>query len=234
MYRVAVCDDEELLLEELSRMCDEILKSKGVEHTITSFSSAREIQDALNAGERFDLICLDIIMPGQNGMELAHELRQWDDETSILFVTSSTDFLLKGYGVRPIQYLLKPVKAAELEKALSDDIRLNHASRTVSVTAGGKTTVIPHAAIRYVESRDHGCAFVMEDREQFFWLSMSQVEELLPKDRFCRCHNSYMVNLDKVVRADSRSAELAGKVTLPVSRRFSEKFQSALTRYLNR
>lgn len=167
-------------------------------------------------------------------MEFAYELRREGSETSILFITSSTDHLLDGYGVRPIQYLLKPVDPDALARALADDLRLNHAPRTVSVTVRGRTTVMPRSDILYVESRNHGCSFVMKDRESFFWLSMAQAEELLPKEQFCRCHNSYLINLAQVVRTDTHDVELSGGAVLPVSRRFADKFQSALTRYLNR
>ena len=57
-------------------------------------------------------------MGGKSGMKLAQELRQRDDKTSILFITSSTEFLKDGYSVRPIQYLLKPVQAADWNRQL--------------------------------------------------------------------------------------------------------------------
>ncbi len=112
MYRVAVCDDEKLLQEEICRMCGEILQDMGVQHKIQAFGSTKELLAALDVQEGFDLICLDIMMPEKNGMEFAYELRRRDEETSILFISSSTTYLLDGYGVRPVQYLLKPVQRA--------------------------------------------------------------------------------------------------------------------------
>ena len=118
MYRVAVCEDEAILCANLCAQCESILDKLKVEHRITSFSSAEELENALLAGEEFSLLCLDILMGGKSGMKLAQELRQRDDKTSILFITSSTEFLKDGYSVRPIQYLLKPVQAAELEQKI--------------------------------------------------------------------------------------------------------------------
>ncbi len=138
MYHVAVCDDENIFLEDFGRMCGKILREMDVRHQISMFSSIRGLREAMEAGERFDLLCLDILMPGKNGIEFAYEFRQKNDEISILFITSSTDFLLEGYGVRPIQYLLKPVKWEELRRVLADDIRLNHTPTTVNVTVGKK------------------------------------------------------------------------------------------------
>ena len=118
LYRVAVCEDEAILCANLCAQCESILDKLKVEHRITSFSSAEKLENALLAGEEFSLLCLDILMGGKSGMKLAQELRQRDDKTSILFITSSTEFLKDGYSVRPIQYLLKPVQAAELEQKI--------------------------------------------------------------------------------------------------------------------
>lgn len=233
MYRVAVCDDDKALLDDLVNSCGRILRDMCVENELVPFSSALELMRSLERGESYDLLCLDILMPGKTGLELAKDLRGYDDHTSIIFITGSTEFLLEGYGVRPIQYLLKPLDYGALRKALADDLRLNHAPKTVSLTSGGRTTVMPRAAIRYVESRNHGSTFVLDDRETFFWLSMSQVEELLPKDQFVRCHNSYLVNLAHVIKCDAKGVELRGNVLLPISRRYAGAFQSSLTRYLN-
>lgn len=92
LYRVAVCEDEAILCANLCAQCESILDKLKVEHRITSFSSAEKLENALLAGEEFSLLCLDILMGGKSGMKLAQELRQRDDKTSILFITSSTEF----------------------------------------------------------------------------------------------------------------------------------------------
>lgn len=233
MYRLAVCEDERDLREELCVLCREILTRLDVEHEITPFSSAEELSAALDGGARFDLLCLDILMSGRSGMELARELRERDEQTSILFVTGSTEFLLEGYGVRPIQYLLKPVKREELENAIRTDLRLNHRPQTVTLNVKGRTTVLPLSDIRYVESRNHGCVF-HADGERFFALSLTQAESLLPKAQFCRCHNSFLVNMAQIRDVSAREVCLADGSRLTIGRRYSEQFQLEFVRYLNR
>ena len=114
MYEVAICEDEEVLRDGLCTQCSQILDDLKVEHTVSPYSSAEELESALSGGAVYSLLCLDILMDGKTGMELAQELRERDEKTSILFITSSTEFLKDGYSVRPIQYLLKPVKREEL------------------------------------------------------------------------------------------------------------------------
>lgn len=180
MYRVAVCEDEAILCANLCAQCESILDKLKVEHRITSFSSAEKLENALLAGEEFSLLCLDILMGGKSGMKLAQELRQRDDKTSILFITSSTEFLKDGYSVRPIQYLLKPVQAAELEQAITTDLRLYHRPSTVTFHAGGKTLVIPTEDIYYAESREHGTVLHMTHGEKFLPLPQQLSRKSFP------------------------------------------------------
>lgn len=233
MYHVAVCEDEPNLRAGLCEQCREILQELETEHEIVPFSSAEELEASLAAGARFDLLCLDILLAEKTGMELAREVRKWDEQISILFITSSTEFLLEGYGVRPIQYLLKPVKREELKKALQTDLRLKNQPRTVAVSAGGKTVVLPWTEIRYVESRNHDCIFHMSGGERLFRLDLAQAKEILPKDRFCRCHNSFLVNLARIREVTSREVFLSDGGRLPIGRRYAGQFQSEFVRYIN-
>lgn len=233
MYRVAVCEDDPVMLAEVCEHCRALLRRLEVEHTVRPYALAEELWAALDMGERFDLLCLDILMPGITGMELARRLREKDEETSILFLSSSPEFLLEGYEVRPIRYLMKPLDPAALEKALRTDLRLNHQPRTVTLRCGGKTAVLPLPAIRFVESRDHGCVFRLDDGEQFFWLNLAEAERLLPEARFCRCHNSFLVNMGRIREVKGREIVMENGERIPVGRRYLERFQQRFVRYLN-
>lgn len=233
MYRVAVCEDEPNLRAALCAQCREILTRLAVIHQVVPFFSAEELEAALKNGDQFDLLCLDILMTGKTGMELAMEVRRWDEQTSILFITSAAEFLLEGYEVRPIQYLLKPVRNEALEKALRTDLRLNHQPRTVTVKSGSSSIVLPLTEIQYVESKNHICVFHMAQEECDCSISLTQAEQLLPTNQFCRCHNSYLVNLARISKIGSRELLLTDGVRLPIGRRYAERFQSEFVRYLN-
>jgi len=233
MYRVAICEDEACQMEELCALCRQTLKQLEVEHEIYPFASAEELAVMLKSGTKFDLLCLDILMTGQTGMELASELRRWDDQTSILFITCTTDYLLEGYNVRPIQYLLKPVQQEDLKKALQTDLRLNHQPRTIRLKGKGRTNVLSLADIRYVESQNHGCVFFMEGGEQFFPINLTEIESLLPSRQFARCHNSFLINLTQIHNVNSREVQLLDGKRLPIGRRYGKAFQSKFVRYLN-
>ena len=234
MDQIAVCEDDVSVRESLCRMCGEILEDADVTHGVTPFDSAEALESALAAGARFDLLCLDILMDGKTGMEFARQLREKDEKTSILFITNSEEFLRAGYEVRPIQYLFKPVRREQLARALETDLRLNHRADTVSVRTGTGITVLPLDELLYVESRDHVTVAKLEHGEESFRIRLSDMEELLPRDRFCRCHNSFLVNFSHIREVSGRTVYLLEGGEVSIGRRYMVQFQNRFVRYLNR
>lgn len=233
MYQIAVCEDDAAVREPLCRMCSEILEHMDISHEVTPFSNAEALESAMTAGARFDLLCLDILMDGKTGMELARQLRERDDKTSILFITNSEEFLREGYEVRPIHYLFKPVDREQLARALETDLRLHHRPDSVTIRAGASVTVLPLDELLYVESRDHLTVVKLEQGERSFRIRLSDMEELLPKDRFCRCHNSYLVNMRRISKLDRKGLVLENGEWVPIGRSYYKAAQEKLVRFLN-
>lgn len=234
IYRLAVCEDDESLRIHLHTLCHEILTDKKIEHEITDFSSAQELEEVLTAYDGpFDLLILDIQMEGLTGMELARRLRRRNDRVSIIFVTGCVDYLPEGYAVQPVHFLLKPVSTEALAEALFTDWKLNHQPRTFMLQLGAKTVLLPLDKIRYIESLNHSIIIHQDDGERFYRLSLSEIERQLPGDRFCRCHNSYLVNMEYVEEVGRNRLSLRGGEEIPVGRACYNLMQSAFIRYIN-
>ncbi len=114
MLQLAVCDDN---IDELSHMTQLInlyrtVKNLSCEYAV--FSSGFELVSALEKGMRFSIYCLDIIMPGFTGIDVAKEIRTFDKTAPILFFTSSPEFALESYSVKAVNYILKPISKEKL------------------------------------------------------------------------------------------------------------------------
>ncbi|MGN0462363.1 MAG: LytR/AlgR family response regulator transcription factor [Ruminococcus sp.] len=232
-YRLAVCEDDTSVLKELKRMCSEILAEEGVENEITVFPSAKALNTVLlSQSKPFDMLILDIQMEDMTGLELAQALRQRGDRVSIIFVTAYEDYLPHGYGVQPIHFLLKPVSREALCDALRTDIKLNHKPKTVALRIGHKTISLPVSEIRYIESFNHSI-IIHENSKRSYTISLSEVEKQLPTGIFCRCHNSYLVNMDFVEEIGRTELTLRSGEVLPVGRAYYKSFQSAFISFIN-
>lgn len=131
-YHLAICEDSSLIREEVCGFCEDILTDHKITYDISSFSSAKDLEAVLNKKkDAFDLLILDIEMDEMTGMELAKKLRAGHNRVSIIFMTGYEDYLLEGYTVQPIYFLLKPVSKEKLESALCLDWEINHTRQTV-------------------------------------------------------------------------------------------------------
>lgn len=233
-YRIAVCDDDNIIRESLCTFCREILTEDGIVYELTAFSSASELERKLNAESGlFDLLILDIQMDGMTGMELAHSLRAKGDRVSIIFVTACDDYLSEGYGVQPIHFLLKPVRREALASALHTDLKLNHLPKTAVLHIGNRILHLPLTDIKYIESYNHSIVIHQTTDSNTYYSSLADIEKQLPTGNFARCHNSYLVNLNEVQEIGRTELILQNGETLPVGRAYYKSFQSAFIRYIN-
>lgn len=139
--------------------------------------------------------------------------------------------IMTGLGVE--HEIVPFISAEEPEEALQTCLHQNDQPETVSLQGGGKIAVLPLADIRYVESQNHGCVFYMVQGERPFPISLTQAEQMLQEDRFCRCHNGYLVNLAQIKEVVSREVLLFDGRRLPIGRRYAERFQRQFVSYLN-
>lgn len=86
MLKIAFCDDDLEILKELGILLDKYKKERGEDLTCTVFQSPLELLAAIEKGFSFDILFLDILMPGENGIETAKEIRQYDNNMKIIFL----------------------------------------------------------------------------------------------------------------------------------------------------
>ena len=110
MLNIAICDDEAVFLKENSEYIDIIMKSHGIEYTLDLYQNYEKLSDKLKINpNQYNILLLDIIYSNGNGIEFASKLRKQQNSVSIIFISSSNDFLLEGYESGPCGYILKPL-----------------------------------------------------------------------------------------------------------------------------
>ena len=124
MLSVAVCDDEVLDRCNMAKEIREILEETGIPFIVQQFSSGREL---LNAIENFDMVFLDIMMCGINGMKTAQLLRDKAFDKILVFVSGSREYVFEAYDVEAFQYLVKPVDHLKLERVLQRAVKIGRA-----------------------------------------------------------------------------------------------------------
>lgn len=229
MINIAICDDDVLSREIMQDLLGDYAESRYDEFHIESFSGSFDICASMEKSGPFDIYLLDIIMPLENGMQLAKRLRESGVRGKIVFVTSSVDYVLDSFGVRAFQYLLKPVDRTALFGVLDACIEELHAEKAVTIeikARDGYHRVNPES-ILYVESANRALIYHVESSESIVSTTMrisfqDAVAPLMEDKRFVLAGSSLLINLSKVNTMDRGYVRLVnGEDLYPPERVFA-------------
>ncbi len=216
--RIAVCDDDAVAAKHITGLVDAWGKSGGVQPEISSYPSAEAFLFEFDQTQNFDLLLLDIEMDGMSGVTLAKQLRAQKRDIEIIFVTTHREFYGEGYEVDALHYLIKPVSAEKLFSALSRAAaRLEKSAPPVIINTGGETVRLERKSILYVEAFRHSTEVKTESGRLSARENLSDFEARLG-DGFFRCHRSYLVSLEAIVRITRSSVTLSNGDELPLAR----------------
>ena len=227
MNSIAICEDDSFTLEKLEEMARCYIRSKGLHAAIRTFASGEELMQ--EPGE-YDVVLLDLKLPGIDGVELAKKL---GGRSRIIFVTAYKEYALDAFDVGAVHYLVKPVAKEQLFLAL-DRVRerLGQTEReTLGILKNGVYERILLRDILYCEVFDHQlCVHTQNGCYEYFG-TLDVLEEKLD-GRFFRCHRSFLVNTEYVVRQEKGAAVLISGEKVPVSRRRQKEFRQSMLDFL--
>lgn len=119
-YRIAVVDDLERDRAWLAEKLADYMARERLEYELTAFASGEAFSAALEQGQRFNLVFMDIYMDGITGIEAAQTLRARDMDCKLVFLTTSEDFMRQGFSLNSAHYLIKPVKDEDFAQAMAN------------------------------------------------------------------------------------------------------------------
>lgn len=227
--RIAVCDDEELFRIEFKSVLDKVLIN--AEYDIDTFSGGSSLYEAFLKNP-FDLVFLDIEMPGIDGITLAKRLRAVSENVQIVFLTSHIEYALEGYEVNALRYLVKPVDMNKLSEVLKYIQDKKNNSRQIMIKQEGEDIVIDISDIIYMESMDKNVRIVTSKSEYITRYNISDYEEELKNSGFLRIHRGYLISLSKVKKILKNDVVMDGDISLPVSRSNIKTLKDALYAYV--
>ena len=229
MLRAMIVDDEAPARSELRFL----LEQTGKIGTITEASSVRSAIEMLMES-RVDVVFLDISMPGASGLQLAEALHKLKNPPAIVFVTAYSDHAVEAFDVDAVDYLMKPVEEARLDRAIEvTDSKVT--IERIPVEKGGRKVLIPVDDIRFIMAKDdYSCIYTVDDRF-LSTTSLAQFEAKLCDFGFFRVHRRYIVNLACVTDVETvPSGAIQLGITgvderVPVSRRRVVPLKKALS-----
>ncbi len=233
MLKFAIIEDNESDARILESNLKESLKAMNADCTIVKY---RDAQSFNGDGREYDVIFLDIEMPGMNGMQLAKKIRAVNTESGIVFVTNMIRYAVQGYGVSPIDYIVKPIERYDfgitMKRVLDFCTRKNDADSLLIKTKQGVKKVC-YRHIRYIDVTLHHIVFYTDAEEIDMWGTLGEVEEKLPNPPFFRLSSSCIVNLSYVKGIKGYDVDV-GSADLRVARPRKKDLLAALAEYYGR
>lgn len=240
MIKTILVDDEIMLLGELRALIQQTGKVQVCGAYKDPYEALEKIRDT-----KVDAVFLDIEMPKMNGIELAKQVAKIDRDIQVVFVTAYEQYALKAFEVSAVHFLLKPVTEDRLTQAIDRIFRVKqintfsgninmpqftkgNTSRNdrVSVKDGDNTFIIKTADILYLKSENRKTIIVTKSGSYKSRTSLQTWENKLNELGFIRCHRSYIVNSDyilKLIHIIGEYKELTldyCDVNIPISRQY--------------
>lgn len=231
MY-LQVCDDEPNDLDEMETITSQLLEAEGISCGISRFGDAGSLLSAAQDGETFDILLLDVMMEKLNGIELAAALRKQGNDTAIVFISINREMALLGYEVSAVRYLAKPIQWEKLREALLYCCRTYLMQKEILLpTAEGQRRILVSDVI-YIEPWERGTRLVLTGEECKSSVKISELERLLPKERFAFCHRTLLVNLTFIQAIRYCELTLKNGQVLPISKYRQAQIKESFMRYL--
>lgn len=232
MLKIAVCDDSRELLAKVK----DILNDYETEHHIPIatdlYTSADELLHGLKKTD-YDILLLDIIMPGFTGMQAAREIRSFNAEIKIIFLTSSKEFAIESYEVDAFYYLLKPVRRETFFPVLHRIIaEITRRQESCVIYTPMGIVNLPFAKIECLEIYNKHLLFHLNDGScKETRGALSDYEAMfLARKAFIKIHRSYLINMDYILPIQTGEICTCSGKRFPVSRLLAKDLKA---RYMN-
>ena len=233
MINIAICDDIIEELDIISSYVSKNIKDLDIPFKISSFSEGEDLLEHIKLSENnFDIIFLDIYMKFSNGIDIARRIRDFDKECKIIFITSSKDHAIDSYDVSALHYILKPINEEKLSNAIKIAIESLHKENKQVVIMNKKGNYrISYKDILYVESKARVVNIYLKSSEVIsFYSKLEDFFQSLKDERFLRCHKSFFVNMDYILKIENNCAFMCNNVIIPIT---SSKIAVIKEKYFN-
>ena len=236
----AIIDDEEinrLTLEHYISLTDSL-------QLVESMDDALQGLNYFRAGNRVDVLFLDVQMPQLNGLDL---LRILPDPPIVILTTAHEDFAVDAFDLRVTDYLVKPFDYARFSRAVQRALHQHEVpvAASVAVPAAAPAAVpdndlfvkvnskmvrINFDEVLYIEALSDYVIIVTDKQKYIVYTTMKSLDARLPFDHFVRVHRSYILNMKRIEAIEDGSAVVPGGQHVPIGKSYQEAFFSKLNR----
>ena len=228
MIKILICDDRQEWLDDIKKQLE---KCMDIPYSVFAFDNAKELLDYLSNNSA-DIIITDIQMPEMNGIELANTVfKACSHETQIIFTSIYKDYIQDIFESRPAAFVVKPFDDDKFSKAIEIALEnLDSQKESIAVPSKNNIVYIRYNSISFVESFRRTVIFHTDDGEYNCSAKLDEIEEKLP-NYFVRCHQSYLVNCNRIKGFSKSEIELTDSNIVPIAKARSAEVKKDINKF---
>ena len=220
---IAVCDDNLSDREIIRQQLSIYFSDKFIEYNIDSYENGVNLIYSIEDGEYYDIIFLDMYMDKLNGIQVAEKLRNMNYKGKIIFLTVTSKYAVESYDVEASGYLVKPHDIDKISMVL-DRVLSNYENvHTYQIKKRNSVIQVLYSEIEYIESSNSKCILHRTDGNEYtIYKKLNDIEEEINHRAFLRCHQSYLVNMNKIESVENDFTMKSGDVVPIRTRNLNE------------
>ncbi len=231
MYQAAIVEDEEVFLNRTKELLANTFKIRNIDVAFDFFMSGEAFLLMVEQHFHYDIIFLDIEMPGMDGISLCRRIREISPDALVVFISNKESLVFQTFEVQPFRFIRKN-ELNEMVLSLVDSIisELNRRRQKIikiEEAFSGDIFSFDVRKILYIEAQRKDCAIVTEDGLTTLRSKLKTLEEMLQNEDFIKIHRSFLVNMSSITKIQKDSVLLKNGHELPLSRNMREEVKQA-------
>ncbi len=237
LYKIAICDDELSQTKIISEHLARFSVKTDIEFNVERYTNGRELlKKYYNERSPFDILFLDVEMPGMNGIEVAEKIRAVPDRNvMIAFITSYPEYMQESFDVQASQYLSKPVSYELFEEKLKKMLAyIGELETNITVISqkSGETILYLDDIVCIETDKKTNLVVITANGEIVIKGKLAEYENELADKYFISVHRSCLANMRYIKKFNADTLEFSTGKTVPVSRRRLAEIKEAFSKYM--
>ena len=204
MLNFVICDDNEIILERLSKMLESLFINHNIDAEVSLASTdPKEVYEYVKTNNTTALF-LDIDFKSDiSGLDLASKIRTVNNNAYIIFTSAHLEYILMAYKYKTFDFIPKPITTERLEETflrIIDDMSIaNNQNKYLKLSSN---IIVDQDSINYIKRDGMKLIFYTDNSQYQVYSSFAKIEDKLPTN-FIRCHKSYIANVNKISNIDT-------------------------------
>lgn len=238
MYQAAICEDERDIAQYIEKTLAEEFSKNGMQVAFDVFNQGEQLLGMIHEHYHYDIVFMDIEMPGIDGISICKEIRKVNSETLVIFISNKDELVFSTFEVQPFRFIRKShydALLSELVPAIQTELNRRQ-PKLIQITEPGSKDLFSFDLnqITYIEAQGKNCCIYTPNGPVIIKTKLMDLEEQLQAPDFIKPHRSYLIHSKYIATIHKTEVNLTDGSIIPISRGRLDIIKHEFLQYTNR